>query len=181
MAPCQPLPQKRRRREPPARQVIAAPRSAGVARRDRCVSARAAQSGSPPASRGPERCPDCQTGQGLRGHLPVPLHPLCLSHAQALPFVFFLQCSQSLDKTSQTEQTQVLSIPAGVPKWETHPETWQRLRAVPVLGQRSKGRARLECLLSFSGCFVTDVPAGRAFPAPRPHPAPQSGWRRKGV
>ncbi|CAM9365027.1 unnamed protein product [Bubo scandiacus] len=33
---------------------------------------------------------------------------------------------------------------------------------------------------SFSGCLVTDVPAGRDFPAPRLRPAPKSGWRRRG-
>ncbi|CAM9367300.1 unnamed protein product [Bubo scandiacus] len=33
---------------------------------------------------------------------------------------------------------------------------------------------------SFSGCLVTDVPAGRDFPAPRLRPAPESGWCHRG-
>ena len=44
------------------------------------------------------------------------------------------------------EQTQVLSSLAGVPRWQTRPEPWEHLQAVPMLEKRQKGRARLRCL-----------------------------------
>ena len=60
------------------------------------------------------------------------------------------------------ERTQVLSSLAGVPKWETRPETWERLQAVPVLEKRQKGRARLRCLLRGPDSIPRGVGAGPA-------------------
>lgn len=84
------------------------------------------------------------------------LHPPCLSHAEALPVSAFWQCCQSLEKNrirkllhllKQTQSSQVLSSPAGIPYGETHPETWEWLQGVPMLEKRQTGRASLKCLL----------------------------------
>ena len=58
------------------------------------------------------------------------------------------------------ERTQVLSSLAGVPKWETHPETWERRQAVPMLEKRQKGTARLRCLLGGPDSIPRGVGAG---------------------
>ncbi|XP_072731864.1 uncharacterized protein [Ciconia boyciana] len=63
------------------------------------------------------------------------------------------QCCQGPEKSTTAkymnffEQTQVLSSLAGVPRWETHPEIWEWLQAVPMLEKRQKGRATFKCLL----------------------------------
>ena len=45
------------------------------------------------------------------------------------------------------ERTQVLSGLAGVPNWETHPKTWERLQAVLTLEKRQERSARFRWLL----------------------------------
>ena len=49
-------------------------------------------------------------------------------------------------RMNSSKWTQVLSRLAGVPTWETRPETGQWPQAVPTLGKRQKGRARRKCL-----------------------------------
>lgn len=67
-------------------------------------------------------------GHGLEGTCTVLLHPLCLGHAEALPFWDFWQCCPPPGKPATPgwmtffQRMQVLSSLAGGQKWETSPE-----------------------------------------------------------
>ena len=86
---------------------------------------------------------------GLEGTCAILLHPLCLSHAEALPFSDSWQCCPTPGKPTTLgymdffKRIQVLSSLAGGRKWETSPENWGHASGAHA-GEKAKGESEVQ-------------------------------------
>ena len=90
-----------------------------------------------------------QIGHGLEGTCAVLLHPLCLSHAEALPFFDSWQCCPTPGKPTTPgymnffDRVQVLSSLAGGHKWETSPENQSHASSAHA-GEKAKRESKVQ-------------------------------------